>query len=318
MAFQPVVAVLVTATDPQLATHHEWEVRHPKRAETARAWERLREADHRRAHPGDDAPTFVPAREFPCRGIIRLTDREGPIWTAQCDACGQRWGAPRNEIDRDRLISTRLQRSRLPMDLATRDYDKTRGNEAARAVVRLLLEHWGTDRQPHPPFLHGPTGRGKTHMLVKAGYELVRRELAMVRYWSVPDLLAAARRHMDTGSDEGRNADEFIDRQAAAGLLILDDLGAEQQTAWGSDVLHRIIDHRESRGLPVMGATNVPAERWADAFGDRLASRLAGCTTAIEVTGDDYREKDTTPPRAGGVGNVVPLHPRDAEPPNIT
>lgn len=278
--------VLVTARDPVLTTHHEFEVRHPRRADTAAGVERKRRADWMAAH-GNSDDGYVPSRRFPCRGTLRLTDRDGPAWTVQCDECGSRWGAARIRMDTELLIRNRLSAAQLPMDLAVRPYDKHPGNDAARAVARVLVERWGTDLQPHPPMLVGATGIGKTHLLAQAAHELVRRKLCQVRYWSAPDLLAAARRHMD--STEG--ADAFIDRQSAVELLVLDDLGAENATPWAQDVLLRVLDRRERDGLPLMGATNVHVDSWADVFGDRLASRLRGATAVVEMTGEDYRTR---------------------------
>lgn len=290
--------VHVTVNDPPLGSHHEFEVRHPRAAERAHAIEARRRADWK-----GDPDAYRPSREFPCKGMRRLTDRDSTVWTIQCDGCGAVWGIPRSQIDTEILASNRLSTSRIPVDLATRPYEKTHGNEAARAMVRVLIERWGSDLAIHPPLVWGATGRGKSHLIASAAYELARRRLALVRFWTVPELLAAARRWIDR--DGG--PDEFIGRQASVELLVLDDLGAEHSTGWAQDVLYRLLDHRERHGLPVMGATNLEPGVWADVMGDRIASRLSALSTAVEITGDDYRERDTPP---GGVGNVVPLPPR--------
>lgn len=269
--------ITVSPSDPEFMSHHEFEIKNPRRHQAAK---------ERAAHQDD------PGREFPCRGTIRLTHRDMTVWTAQCDVCGSWWAIPRTRVDGQLLTNNRLRNARLPGDLATREYKKHAGNEAARAVCRILVERWGTDLQPHPPFMYGATGRGKTHLLALTGMELIRRRLVQVRYWTAPDLLAAVRRQIDKG-----NPDAFVYRESGVELLILDDLGAEQQTDWGRDVIHRIVDRRDREQLPLMGATNIEHGLWADVFGDRVASRLAGCTSVVEVTGDDWRERerDTNP-----------------------
>lgn len=285
-----ITPIVVGTGDPEFMSHHEFEVKNPRRRQMA---------EHR--HKTWVEAGGAPVREFPCRGMLRCTNRDLDVWTVQCDVCGQRWGIPRGRVDHETLVGNRLRHARLPLDLARREYDKHTGNEAARAVCRLLVERWGTDLAPHPPMMFGATGRGKTHLLAMTGLALAQRRLVDVRYWTVPDLLAQARRRMDTNGD---GADAFIDTVAAVELLILDDIGAEQQTDWSRDVLHRVIDSRERAGLPVMGATNIDHGLWADVFGDRVASRLAACTTAVEVEGEDYRERER--PR-GAAGNVVPF-----------
>lgn len=274
-------AVMVGKTNTLFMTHEDYERNHPQRARVAQ-----------QIHAG--------RRDFPCPGALRIADPTLTVVTIQCDVCGARFGCPQAKLDRARLVQDRLDASRIPLAIATKSYDKHTGNEAARAVCRMLIERWGTDHQPHPPFVVGPTGRGKTHLLAMTARELVMRNLVGVRYWAVPDLLASARRRMDSGFDD--NAEAFIAKQTDAELLILDDLGAENTTGWALEVIQRIVDAREQLlDRPIMGATNVPPEAWDDAFGDRTASRLRGMTTLVEVTGDDYRERDTTPATAGNV-----------------
>lgn len=290
----------VTANDPEYEPHHQYEVKHPARAEHARhIADRHR---HRHEQRGGDPDAYEPLRAFPCPGILRIANRELKVWTIQCDVCGTRWGAPRGAIDRDLLVNHRMHHSRLSLAMATATYEKTPGNEAARAVCRVLIERWGSPQQPHPPMLVGPTGRGKTHLLMVTAHQLVNRHLAQVRYWTFPEFLAAARRRMDQG---GEGADEFVERQAGVQLLILDDLGAEQDTPWGREVLQRVVDARDRLGLSLMGATNLAESQWADRWGARTASRINGMTTHVGIEGEDWRE--TRPPVAAG--NVVPLHP---------
>lgn len=289
MTTTTIIPILVGPSDPEFMSHHEFEVKNPRRRQMAEHRANVRKA------AGVDV-----AREFPCRGMLRCTERNLDVWTVQCDACGTRFGIPRSKVDHEQLVGNRLRHSRLPLDLAKRDYDKHTGNEAARAVCRILVERWDTDLQPHPPMLYGATGVGKSHLIAKTGLELAKRRLVDIRYWTVPDLLAQTRRHMD---GEGTGADAFIERVSRVELLILDDLGAEQQTDWSRDVLHRIIDHRERHDRPLMGATNIEHGLWADVFGDRVASRLAACTTAVELEGEDYRERE----QRQTAGNVVPF-----------
>lgn len=298
----------VEKSDPEYESHHQYEVKRPQRAEHARAIADAHRAAYVRA--GGDVDAYKPQRAFPCPGIMRITNRKAKVWTIQCDECGDRFGAPRGTIDRDLLVNHRLQHSRINLSIATRAYEKTTGNEAARAVCRILVERWGTDLEPHGPALIGPTGRGKTHLLLATAHELIKRHLVQARYWSAPDLLAAARRRMDQDPDKDGGAEGFIARQASVELLVLDDLGAEQSTPWTQEVLQRVVDTRERLGKLTMIATNLTDGQWGDVLGERTASRLRGMTTQVEVHGEDYREKAPPPPAAAG--NVIPLHRPDA------
>ena len=82
-------------------------------------------------------------------------------------------------------------------------------------------------------------------------------------------------------------------RAASAGLLVLDDIGAERATDWAVEQLTRLVDRRVADGLPIVCTSNLPlgrlGEAWGGMPGERLVSRLAGACERIEVTGDDWR-----------------------------
>ena len=97
--------------------------------------------------------------------------------------------------------------------------------------------------------LVGGTGCGKTHLAVA----IANRQLEQggeVFFASVPDLLDHLR--VTYSPDSRVTYDELFDRVRQAPLLILDDYGAENETAWANEKLHQIIVHRHNAKLPTV------------------------------------------------------------------
>ena len=72
-------------------------------------------------------------------------------------------------------------------------------------------------------------------------------------------------------------------------LLIIDDIGAERLTEWVRERIVSIIHTRVSNGLSTIYTSNLSPEELKEEMGDRIASRILGCSTIIEITGADRR-----------------------------
>lgn len=143
--------------------------------------------------------------------------------------------------------------------------------------------------------LTGAVGTGKTYAAVAAA-EVVGQIPLFV---PVVELLDALR----PGGDPGRfNAGGSVATMGEAkyvhfgrtlerSLLILDDLGAERPTDWTAERLYALVNRRWMEQQPTIVTTNVnPAwPELAEAFGDRVLSRLADGATILRLTGEDRR-----------------------------
>lgn len=68
-----------------VSTHGEWELRRPADLEIEEQYEQRRQAQHVRRFGSLDS--YQPPREFPCRGVLRVVEENGPLQTVRCDAC---------------------------------------------------------------------------------------------------------------------------------------------------------------------------------------------------------------------------------------
>jgi DNA replication protein DnaC len=155
----------------------------------------------------------------------------------------------------------------------------------------------GTDAQGL--YLAGPVGTGKTH----AAW------VAVCAWCLATSTVPRGDIHDSAGSRLGptvifsqmtdlldgfRPGDEPVRRVRdcqQAGLLVIDDLGAEKPSEWTQERLGSVIDHRYAHCLPLIITSNLPPKQVADQAGERVASRLAEMCEVVLMTGSDRRKR---------------------------
>jgi DNA replication protein DnaC len=124
----------------------------------------------------------------------------------------------------------------------------------------------------------GPAGTGKTTvamLISKAAIEAGRS----VAIYSLPHLLAMLR---DTYEDGGPSLVQLIDRLAAVELLHIDDIGAEQSSAWVLEQLYTIINARYEDERALILTTNLVTASSSEA----RATRTRGVKHDSEKTSE--------------------------------
>lgn len=154
---------------------------------------------------------------------------------------------------------------------------------ASRAIAEGSWEPWCL-------VLSGPYGCGKTH-LAYAAANYRRTHGLPYRMLTAPALMAQLKNAIDEKrhSIEHNAATAFGPEEWAKvygetpALLILDDLGAQQDTEWATAQLFSILNARYDRELPTLITTNLGAGQ----LDPRLASR---CMAGLVVcNGPDQR-----------------------------
>jgi DNA replication protein DnaC len=120
---------------------------------------------------------------------------------------------------------------------------------------------------------------------------MARGEAAL--FVSVPALLDHLRAAFAPDAPVG--FDELFERVRSVGLLILDDLGAQQGTDWAWEKLYQVFVHRRNWRLPMVVTTNLDvASVGPGGFPDRrIGSRLSeeGWVRRVLITTPDYRRE---------------------------
>ena len=106
--------------------------------------------------------------------------------------------------------------------------------------------------------IHGPSGAGKTHVAAAIANRCIERGQAAL-FVVVPDLLDHLRASYKPDSDMAY--DLLLEQVRTAPVLILDDLGTQNTTAWAQEKLFQIFNHRYNAMLPTVVTTNLSLDR---------------------------------------------------------
>jgi len=139
--------------------------------------------------------------------------------------------------------------------------------------------------------LYGPPGTGKTFLVFCIANELLENMVPVIAISSIGLL----NRIKETYNKWGREAEvEVINNLKNASLLIIDDLGAENNTDWAKEKVYEIIDSRYRDGKPCIITTNLDREGLKHKLaGDdgvyRTYDRIIEMCYPIEVKGTSRR-----------------------------
>jgi DNA replication protein DnaC len=131
--------------------------------------------------------------------------------------------------------------------------------------------------------LQGGYGSGKTHLAAAIANSAVSLGVPTL-FLTVPDLLDTLRFSYDS---EDTNFEQRFDEIRNAQLLVLDDFGTQNATAWAQEKLFQIINYRYINRLPLVVTTNLDMNE----IEPRIRSRLADpeLVSTIHITTPDYR-----------------------------
>ena len=131
----------------------------------------------------------------------------------------------------------------------------------------------------------GPIGCGKTHLAVSIANQRLERFGQQVIFITAPDLLDFLRTSI--GSDSGTSYDDYFEQIRNVPLLILDDLGVENPSAWAKEKLFQLLNSRHVNKLPTVITTSTELDEMDPWLGSRIVD--ASVVTHIAITAPDYR-----------------------------
>ncbi len=150
--------------------------------------------------------------------------------------------------------------------------------------------------------LMGRYGSGKTHLAAAIANHAIEAGVSTL-FLTVPDLLDWLR-YAYAGVD--MSFEERFEEIREIPLLILDDFGTQNATAWAQEKIFQIINHRYVNQLPTVVTSNL----LINDFEGRIRSRLQdpNLVSIVKILAPDYRNPtdDTGHPELSSLG----LHSR--------
>lgn len=129
--------------------------------------------------------------------------------------------------------------------------------------------------------MSGSTGLGKTHLSLAVANKVMGKGFNVV-YDSALNVIYNTDKER---YNEGDTLQVILD----ADLLILDDLGAEQETKSSVPTVYNIINTRLAKRKPTVISTNLESNEISQRYGARVRSRLMGSYRQLHFSGNDIR-----------------------------
>lgn len=142
-------------------------------------------------------------------------------------------------------------------------------------------------------FLYGGAGVGKSFLAAAVAVEASRRGKSVMAR-SMSEIVSLYEREKFTYDDDTRDAAQTeIDRLMSCDLLIIDNLGSEFRSAFGTSTLLGILTVRLGRSRPLMICSSLGRNELGQRYSEQVESRLLGDEFfALPLYGDDLRRVD--------------------------
>ena len=169
--------------------------------------------------------------------------------------------------------------------------------------ISRWMAQWRPGQENRGLILHGPVGRGKTHLLVAVVRDLILRHGIPARFVEFTRLLS----QLKAGYSAGRSGSDVIDPLVDIPVLAIDELGKGRLTDWELTVIDEVISRRYNAMACTLGSTNfrpapatgaapanaalvdVNPQTLGDRVGDRVLSRIQEMCDFVELSGRDFR-----------------------------
>lgn len=170
-------------------------------------------------------------------------------------------------------------------------------DKARIEVIKYLkdfIKKYGKDSELKGLYLHGSFGCGKSYMISALLNELGKQGIKCINVY-YPNLLKKLK------SSFKDNYDDLVEEISNCDVLLLDDIGAENNTTWARDeILGSILQHRMDNNLTTFFTSNFNINELESHLSEtssstdkikarRIIERIKQLTNDIELIGENRR-----------------------------
>jgi len=191
---------------------------------------------------------------------------------------------------RQRALQRRILRARLPPQKTLQEYNFNFPKRIPKQAILRLFDCDFVVQHGCAVFI-GPTGMGKSHLLIALGYTACEKGIS-VRFTRVVDMINT----LTTAQING-TLDKALRQYTIPPVLLLDELGYLPIDKRGADLLFQVVAARYESGSIVI-STNRAFRDWGAIFdvdntlATAMIDRLMHHGEAIVIQGESYRTKD--------------------------
>jgi DNA replication protein DnaC len=199
-------------------------------------------------------------------------ERENHI--KQCPACR---GVPNSlPCVNDPEYQTKVQRiaAGLPERGLGKTFSTYLSNSREQKIALIEAQKYAELPDRKWMLLLGPKGTGKTHLALAIAEERIAKGQPVL-YSKVPKFLMSLRSKIS-----GATAyQQLFDRWTECPMIILDDLGQENDSDWTKEALMLLLDTRYELKIPTVITSNLDNEGFMEKYGPALHDRLTDSQT---------------------------------------
>ncbi len=174
-------------------------------------------------------------------------------------------------------------------DVTFENWDHTQANEKIYEICSRYSYKFSELKENNVGLIiYGVPGNGKTYASACIANSLLQKGIPVI----CVGINALLDRIKETYNKWGTEGEQTILRSLAnAELLILDDLGTEQDTPWSRTQIYNIIDSRYRNELPTIITINLSLNDIEKRYGKRTYDRILEMCTPVENTWKSIRQE---------------------------
>lgn len=225
--------------------------------------------------------TYLPGFDRYIKGPVMCSCKKAEIEAKEIEEQNREKQIRLKQIIKNSLIDENFKNSRFDT------WDFSKGSKKMYNIGKKYSDKFQELKKESIGLLiYGNPGNGKTHTVSCIANDLIDKMVPVICV-SVNALLD---RIKETYNRWGNEGEETILRSLQnADLLIIDDLGTEQETEWSQTRIYNILDSRYRNKLPLIITTNITLEDLKEKYHARTYDRLLEMCTPVQNDGKSIR-----------------------------